>query len=52
MKLDRVPPVAATSARANVVEDSLSVNVIVAVSPIRSAAALLEIATVGATVSI
>ena len=52
MKFDRVPPVAVTSPTANVVEDSLSVNVIVAVSPIRSAAELLEIATVGATVSI
>jgi hypothetical protein len=35
-----------------VVEGSLSVNVIVAVSPMRSAVVLLEIATVGATVSI
>ena len=52
MKFDRVPPVAVTSPTANVVEGSLSVNVIVAVSPIRSAVALLEIAMVGATVSI
>ena len=52
MKFDRVPPVAVTSPTANVVEGSLSVNVIVAVSPIRSAVALLEIAMVGAIVSI
>ena len=52
MKFDSVPPVAVTSAAANVVDDSLSVKVMVAVSPLLRAALLLVIVTVGATVSI
>ena len=50
-KLEIVPPTAATSATVKSVEDSLSVKVMVAVSPLLSAAALLTMETVGATVS-
>ena len=47
-----VPPVAPTSASVKSVLDSLSVNVIAAVSPTRSAPLEVAICTVGATVSI
>ena len=46
-----MPPVAATSAREKSVDDSLSVKVIVAVSPLLRLALLEVIVTVGATVS-
>lgn len=52
VKPERAPPVAVTSPAAKVVDASLSVNVMVAVSPLLSEALLLKIVTVGATVSI
>ena len=51
MKPEIVPPTAATSASVKSVEDSLSVKVMVAVSPLLSADALLTMEIVGATVS-
>ena len=52
VRFDSVPPVADTSGRAKVVEDSLSVKEMVAVSLTRSAVVLMEIVIVGAIVSI
>ena len=52
MKPEIAPPVTATSAAVKSVADSLSVKVMMAVSPLLRAALLLLIATVGATVSI
>ena len=51
MKSESVPPVTVTSPASKVVDSSLSVNVIVADSPLLSVALLLAMATVGATVS-
>jgi hypothetical protein len=51
LKFVRLPPVAVTSPAANVIEGSLSVNLIVAVCPLRNVGVLDAIATVGATVS-
>ena len=47
-----MPPVTVTSLLAKFVDGSLSVNDIVAVSPLLRDEVLLEMATVGATVSI
>ena len=50
-KLERVPPVAVTSLDEKSVDDSLSVNVTRAVSPLLREGLLVVIATVGAVVS-
>ena len=50
-KLESEPPVTARLARLNVTDGSLSVKVMLAVSPILSADLLLAIAIVGASVS-
>ena len=52
LKLESEPPETTTSAAEKSAEDSLSVKVMVAVSPLLRAALLLVIETVGATVSI
>ena len=52
VKPEIVPPTAATSVAVKSVADSLSVKVIVAVSPLLRVALLLVIEIVGATVSI
>ena len=52
LRLESVPPETVTSPSTKVVEFSLSVNVIVAVSPALSEALLLAIAMVGTMVSI
>ena len=51
-KPESVPPVVVTSLDVKVVDVSLSVNRMIAVSPLLRAALLAEIATVGAIVSI
>ena len=51
LKLEIVPPTATTSAAVKDVDDSLSVKVMVAVSPALRAGVLLVMEIVGATVS-